>query len=131
MSDLTLYRVTPDTAQPFLVLGREAAEALSLDLAGQGWDSVSCEAVPHGSQDEQDAIAYDGNGCDLGPVVLPLGLAAGLDIDPENFDPYALLLALREMVFCVECGVRIARAEQDARAGHRPTEPRCYGCGSC
>lgn len=127
MSELVLY-VVRTTEDDHLVRGRDDAEKLSLSLAGQGHDSVSCEAVEAGSAREGYLVGIAEDEWSEG--LLPLGLAAGLDIDPDNFDPYAVLLALREMIFCVDCGVRIANAEQDARAGHRPSNPRCYGCGA-
>lgn len=50
-------------------------------------------------------------------------------LTPED---YAALASGEDVyvVACLGCGDRIPRAEQDAAAGHPPTEPRCYGCGS-
>lgn len=94
MSDLTLYLLATDAGEEHLVRGREDAERLSLLLVQDGSVAVvSCEAVVAGSQHEADLVMMADSGWSEG--LLAEGLSAGLDIDPENFDPYAVLVALR------------------------------------
>lgn len=113
MGDLTLYLVTPTFVEPLtgeavIVLGREDAEAQSIALvASPDTTAVACEPITPGSTAEQDVItdAYF-NGMDLGAPLLALAQSEGLDIDPENFDPYALLLTLRERAANAVCDGR-------------------------
>lgn len=109
MSELTLYLLDTDAGEQHLVRGREDAERLSLSLVQDGSVSVvSCEAVVPGSRHEADLVMMADSGWADG--LLAEGLSAGLDIDPENFDSYAVLQALRD----------IARAFNDPRV-------RCCG----
>lgn len=96
MSDLLLYLLETDTGEQHLVRGREAAEKLSLDLVQDGEVScVGCEAIAPGSQREGDLVWMADSGWTDG--LLAEGLAAGLDIDPDNHDPYAVLCGLRSL----------------------------------
>jgi hypothetical protein len=93
--DLTLWLVSPSDGEDMLTLGRDAAESESIRfMASPDVLSVACTPLVHASHAEMDALASTWT--DLGAPLLPLAQAAGLDVDPENFDPYALLLALRE-----------------------------------
>jgi hypothetical protein len=102
---LTVYRLTTDAyvtqllfgADDVIVLGRDAAFAQSAELMDRpDVLSVTCAPLVWDSQAERDAVskAYF-NGMDLGAPLLSLAEAVGLDVDPENFDPVALLSALR------------------------------------
>ncbi len=107
-SDLTLYRLTLDDeavtqslygADDLLVLGRDAANEAAEDLICRE-DVLTVTTVPleWGSDAELDAIFEGcGNGADLGAPLLPMAEAAGLDVEPERFDPAALLDALRDL----------------------------------
>lgn len=107
-SDLTLYRIAADNADvlqalfgadDLLVLGRVAADEQTKELFERpDVLTVTCEPLEWGSDVEDDVVseAYF-NGMDLGAPLLPLAEKAGLDVDPETFDPVALLDALRKL----------------------------------
>lgn len=100
-SDLTLFRVAAEGRcdEELLVLGRDAAhdEAFGL-FARPDVLAVTCEPLAWGTAAEDDIIiAGYFNGIDLHSPVAALADEAGVDFDPENFDPVALLGHLREL----------------------------------
>lgn len=104
---LTLYRVSTDDMsvlgslfgydEPVLVLGYDAANGLVDELAARpDVLTVTAEPLPWGAADELAVIeASYFNGADLFTPVMALAAAEGLDFDPENFDPVAVLTHLR------------------------------------